>query len=177
MLVFSLVYVIFSTHLENQIHFRKKIAHSKQPFFFFSSHSKEQIFVSKRNNVINWVWGTWICFHNGDDVAVLFFLAFTVVQQNQSFKHYTSYQRTVWIKWLPLQCQSHGRVVLVHLHITSGNHIACSAAGRVSYNFFFFPFSQFNAIITFSDCQCWILSNHCHYLGIKRKTYFLSFSL
>lgn len=177
MFVFSLVYVKFSSHLEKQIHFRKKIVHSKLPFNLFFSHSKVQIFVTERNSMINWVWGTWICFHNSDDVAVLFFLAFTVVQQNQCFKHYTSYQRTVWIEWLPLQCQSHERAVLVHFHVTSGNHIACSAAGRVSCYFYFFPFSQFNAVITFFDCQCWILSSHCHYLGIKWKTYFLGFSL
>lgn len=123
MFVFNLVRVIFSTHLEKQI-------------CIPAVTTLMQVFVIKRNSVIKWVWDIFVCFYDADDLAGLFSQAFTVAEQNPSSKGPTRNQRTLWIKWLPLQYQSpKGTVLAVN---ASGKHTACPEAGLLIYFFLIF---------------------------------------
>lgn len=90
MFVFNLVHVTFSSHLEKQTYLGKKVIIPSSCFFLSPSvMTLMQIFVIKGSSVISWGWDIGICFHDDDDLAVLFFQALTVAEQNLSSKGQT----------------------------------------------------------------------------------------
>lgn len=96
MFVFDLIHVIFNSHLEKQIQLRKKVI-TPNSFFplILSVMTLMQIFFIKGSSVVSWVWDVCTCFHDVVDLAVLFFQAFTVAEQNLSSKGLSKNETTV----------------------------------------------------------------------------------
>lgn len=103
-------------------------------------------------------------------------------------------KKTVWIKWLPLQCQSHERAVLALT--ASGRHTASSEAGQVFdffpphlyavISFFTLPVLNFEQLLSFENQmkflfpQFWLLylkaQTQCQHWGSRWYPMFITFS-